>query len=285
MLLEGKAAVVTGSSKGLGRAFAMLMAKEGASVVVNGTVTDDVTRVVEEIKSDGGKAAGCTESVATMAGAERIIQSALDEFGHLDILVNNAGILRDRTFLKMTEEEWDAVIAVHLKGTFTCSKFAALAMSEQGSGRIINITSGAALWGNIGQSNYSAAKAGIIGLSQSLALELARYNITVNIVWPRALTRMTQPLVDRFIQRAQAENAPEPTALDVGLGTPEMVAPLVVFLASDEAKDITGKIIGLRGEILSAWSPHQEVATATMIGGWTAEEIQKRFWSSIGKVL
>lgn len=285
MLLDGKTAIVTGSSKGLGKAFIMLMAKEGAGVVVNGTVAEDIARVVDEINGAGGKAVGCTESVATMAGAGRIIQTALDEFGHLDILVNNAGILRDRTFLKMTEQEWDEVIAVHLKGTFNCTKFAAQVMSQQQSGRIINITSQAGFFGNVGQSNYAAAKAGIVGLSLSLAQEFARYNITVNVVQPRALTRMTQALVDRFIQRGQAGGAAEATALDVGLGEPEMVAPLVAFLASDEAKDVTGKIFGLRGETLSAWSTNREVATATMLGGWTLDEIRKRFALTVGKAV
>ncbi|MFC2006206.1 SDR family NAD(P)-dependent oxidoreductase [Chloroflexota bacterium] len=281
MILEGKTAIVTGSSKGLGRAFAMGLAKEGASVVVNGTVAADVTSVVEEIKSAGGNAIGCTESVATMAGAQRIIESSLNEFGHLDILVNNAGVLRDRTLLKMTEEEWDTVIAVHLKGTFACSKLAALIMSQQESGRIINITSGAGFHGNIGQCNYSAAKAGIMGFTFASAKELARYNITVNVVSPRGLTRMNRPLLEMRLQKSKEEalqaKAPIPSALDLGFGEPEMVAPLVTFLASDEARDITGKIIGLQGETLTMCSQPQEIVYATIAGGWSVEEITKRF--------
>ncbi|MFC1939783.1 SDR family NAD(P)-dependent oxidoreductase [Chloroflexota bacterium] len=280
MLLDRKTAVVTGSSKGIGRAFAIAMAKEGANVVVNGTVAGDVTHVTEEIKSTGGNAIGCTESVATMAGAQHIIQSALDEFGRLDILVNNAGVLRDRTLLNMTEEEWDTVIAVHLKGTFACSKFAALAMSQQKNGRIINITSGAAWGGGVGRTNYAAAKSGILGITYAWASELARYNITVNAVWPRALTRMTEPLREGRLQRAKKEavqtNTPTPSIIDLGLGDPEVVAPLAVFLASDEAKDITGKIIGFTGETLILWSPPQEIARATVVGGWSVEEIRKR---------
>ncbi|MFC2051461.1 SDR family NAD(P)-dependent oxidoreductase [Chloroflexota bacterium] len=289
MLLEGKTAVVTGSSKGLGRAFAMLMAKEGASVVVNGTVADDVTHVVNEIKSAGGNATGCTESVATMAGAQRIIQSALDEFGKLDILVNNAGTLRDRTFMKMTEEEWDTVIAVHLKGTFACSKFAALAISQQESGSIINITSGAAWQPNVGQCNYSAAKAGILGLTFTLAKELAQYSITVNAVWPRALTRMNRPFLEKRLQISKEEaikaNKPIPSALDLGLGEPEIVAPLIVFLASDEAKNITSKIISLRGEKVTVWSPPREITSAIMTGGWSVEDIRKRFRNILDGIL
>ncbi|MBI4266924.1 MAG: SDR family NAD(P)-dependent oxidoreductase [Chloroflexi bacterium] len=289
MLLEGKTAVVTGSSKGLGRAFAMALAGAGASVVVNGTVDGDVAGVVETIKKAGGKAAGCVESVATMAGARRIIQSALDEFGHLDILVNNAGVLRDRTFMKMTEEEFDTVIAVHLKGTFACAKAAAAVMTQQRSGRIINIISGAAWNPNVGQSNYGAAKGGILSLTYGLANELALFNITVNAFWPRALTRMTEPLIEGRLQKAREEalkvNAPEPSAVDIFLGPPEMVAPLVVFLAADEAKDITGKIFCLGGEKLVVFSRNQELTAAFMDGGWSVAGIRKFFRLSASKLL
>ncbi|MFC2041289.1 SDR family NAD(P)-dependent oxidoreductase [Chloroflexota bacterium] len=289
MLLEGKTAIVTGSSKGLGRAFVMGLAREGARVVVNGTVAKDVNRVVEEIKSTGGKAVGCTESVATMAGAQRIIQSALDEFGHLDILVNNAGVLRDRTFLKMTEEEWDTVITVHLKGTFACCKAAALTMSQQQSGRIINIISGAAWHPGAGQSNYVAAKGGILSFTYALAEELDRYNITVNAVAPRALTRMNMPFHEGRMQRAREEalrtNTPIPTALDLEIGPPEIIAPLVVFLASDEAKDITGKALGLAGERLFVVSRNQETASAIKAGGWSVEELRKLMRLTLRKLI
>lgn len=288
MLLEGKTAVVTGSSKGLGRAYAIALAKEGAGVVVNGTVAEDVARVVEEIKSAGGKAIGCIESVTTMAGAERIIQSALDEFGHLDVLVNNAGILRDRTFLKMSEEEWDAVVAVHLKGTFACSKFAALAMSQRQSGSIINITSRAGFRGAIGECNYAAVKAGVLGFTYTIAQELSRYNIMVNSVWPRAITRLvTDSVIEQFLERGRNEamktNAPPPSILEMGFGEPEMVAPIIVFLASDEAKGITNKIFALTGEKLAVWSPCQEIESATMHGGWTTEKIIKNFKATLAK--
>ncbi|MBI4304131.1 MAG: SDR family NAD(P)-dependent oxidoreductase [Chloroflexi bacterium] len=289
MLLDGKTAIVTGSSKGLGRGFVTGLAKAGACVVVNGTVADDVAKVVDEIKSGGGKAVGCVESVATMAGAQRIIQTALDKFGHLDILVNNAGVLRDRTFLRMTEEEWDTVIAVHLKGHFACTKAAAVSMSQQQSGRIINITAGVAWAGNVGQANYISAKAGILGFTYALSQELARYNITVNAVRPGALTRMTMPVIEKILQRGREEalkrNAPAPTAFEMGYGEPEMVAPIVVYLASDEAKDITGKIFSLSGEILSVRSRNVEVASATMRGGWTVGELSKRFKTVFGKAL
>ncbi|MBI4304202.1 MAG: SDR family NAD(P)-dependent oxidoreductase [Chloroflexi bacterium] len=289
MLLDGKSAIVTGSSRGLGRAYAMLMAKEGANVVVNGTVPADVARVVDEIKAAGGKAISCIESVTTMAGGQRIIQSALDAFGHLDILVNNAGVLRDRTFLNMSEDDWDTVVAVHLKGHFACTKAAAQVMSQQGSGHIINITSRSAWKPPIGQSNYAAVKAGIIGFTIALSQELARYNITVNTIWPTGLTRMNIPVVERRLQVGREEalkkNLPAPTALDLGYGEPEMVAPLIVFLASDEAKDITGKIFRLGGEELAVYSRNVELASGTMRGGWTVEELRKRFKVTFRKAL
>lgn len=289
MLLEGKTVVVTGSSKGLGRAFALGLAKEGASVLVNGMAAGDVAQVVEEIKKAGGKAVGCVESVGTMAGAERIIQSAIDAFGHLDVLVNNAGVIRDRTFLKMSEEEWDTVIQVHLKGTFACSKFAALHMSQRQSGTIINITSGASWDPAVGQSNYAAAKGGITSFSYVLALELARYNINVNAVWPLAVTRMTLPSLDKVVlaakEAALKANAPVPSARDLGYGEPEMVAPLVVYLASDEAKDVTGKIVALHADKLFMFSRNEEVASAIMPGGWTVEEARNRFKRIFSKYL
>ncbi|MDO8785250.1 MAG: SDR family NAD(P)-dependent oxidoreductase, partial [Syntrophales bacterium] len=188
MLLEGKSAIVTGSSKGLGKAYAVALARAGAKVVVNGRAAGEVEAVVQEIKDGGGEAVACVESVSTWEGAQRIIRCAKDSFGRLDILVNNAGITRDRTLFKMTEEDWDEVIAIHLKGSFACGKFAALEMREQGGGRIINVTSGAGLMGNFGQSNYSAAKAGIVGMTMTWALELAKHNITVNAIRGAAMT-------------------------------------------------------------------------------------------------
>jgi 3-oxoacyl-[acyl-carrier protein] reductase len=289
MILEDKTAIVTGSSKGLGRGFAKGLAAEGAQVIVNGTNAEDVARVVDEILQNGGRAGGCVETVETMEGAKRIVQSALDKFGGLDILVNNAGNLRDRSFLKMAEDDWDSVIAVHLKGTFACCQSAAKIMKNQMSGRIINITSAAGFRGNFGQSNYAAAKAGILGFTFTLARELARYNITVNAVWPRAITRMTRPIMEQRLQvsKKQAEESltAVPSLLDLGFGEPNMVAPLVVYLSSDEARDISGKIFAGRGEVISAWSAPKEVVSATMAGGWTVEAVRKRFRTIFADVL
>ncbi len=289
MLLKGKTAIVTGSSKGIGQGVAIGLAKEGAAVVVNGTSAEDVAKTVAEIKKAEGKAVACVESVATVAGAERIVKCALDNFGKLDILVNNAGILRDRTFMKMSEQEWDDVVAVHLKGTWACTKAATVPMSQQGSGRIINMSSLAAWDPGIGQCNYAAAKAGILGLTLGIFHELARYGITVNAVAPRALTRMTIPLIDKTMARekeaALRANAPVPTPLDIGYGTPDMMAPLVCYLASDDAKDITGAIFRARGEMITVMTRNRELATMVMNGGWTADEVAKRFKVILGPAL
>jgi NAD(P)-dependent dehydrogenase (short-subunit alcohol dehydrogenase family) len=281
MLVEGKGAVVTGSSRGLGRAFALGLAEEGARLVVNGTSAEDVNKVVEEIKTLGGAAVGCVESVASMTGAQRIIQCALDHFGRLDILVNNAGVVRDRMIWNMTEEEWDTVIDVHLKGTFACTQAAVAVMRPQQSGSIINITSGAALRGNMGQSNYAAAKAGIIAFTICCALELARNNVRVNVVRPRARTQMTEAVMDLSLKKArdaaQRNNVPAPSYLDLGFSDPKLVAPLVVFLASEEAKDITGQIVSLSGNKLSLFTHYQEVKTVILPEGWNLEQVRKHF--------
>src|SRR5690606_34718760 len=168
MLLSGKCVVVTGSGKGIGRAAAIAMAREGARVVVNDVNREGADATVREIEQNGGKAVACYESVASMQGAEKIINTCVETFGKIDVLVNNAGILRDRMVFNMTEQEWDDVIAVHLKGTFACTHFASKYMRQQQSGRIINITSRSGLRGNIGQANYAAAKAGIVGFTRTV---------------------------------------------------------------------------------------------------------------------
>lgn len=282
MLLEGKSAVVTGSSKGLGRAYAMALAEAGARVVVNSRVSGDVEAVVKEIKKKGGEAVACVESVSTWQGAKHIIQCARDSFGRLDILVNNAGITRDRTLLKMTEEEWDEVIAVHLKGSFACGKFAALEMQDQGKGRIINVTSGAGLMGNFGQTNYSAAKAGIIGMTLTWAMELARHKITVNAIRAAAMTRMMQPLLDRAVKEAEEAGLPVPQPEELGIYPPEAAAPLVVFLASDYADWISGQVIAIDGPRLVLWSHPAQVRTAYMLPFWTVEKFMEHFKESVG---
>jgi len=285
MLLEGKSAIVTGSSKGLGRAYAIGLAEAGARVVINGRTADDVEAVVQKIKDRGGEAVACVESVATWKGAERIVGCAMDSFGRLDILVNNAGITRDRTLFKMTEEDWDEVVATHMKGSFACGKFAALQMRDQGGGRIINVTSGAGLMGNFGQSNYSAAKAGIVGMTMTWTLELAKYNITVNAVRAAAMTKMTEPLLNRALKEAEAAGRPAPQPEELGIYPPEFAAPLVVFLASDQAAWINGQVIAIDGPRLVLWSHPNQVRTAHMFPKWTVETMMEHFRETVGAKL
>jgi NAD(P)-dependent dehydrogenase (short-subunit alcohol dehydrogenase family) len=270
-LLDGKVAIVTGSGGGIGRCHALALAKEGAKVVVNDVGGDRsgtggakamADKVVDEIKAAGGEAAANYDSVATMAGGKAIVQTALDAFGKIDILVNNAGILRDKSLLKMDENMWDGVIAVHLKGTFACTQPAAAWMKENGQGgRIINTSSTSGLLGNFGQSNYGAAKAGIAGFTRVCAIELAKYGITVNALVPVAKTRMTEDLAP-FAQLGEGE-------LD-----PAHISPMLVFLASDLGKDINGKFFLIQGPRISM----MEVKATEGVGKdgmWTPQEIAK----------
>jgi NAD(P)-dependent dehydrogenase (short-subunit alcohol dehydrogenase family) len=249
-VLDGKIAVVTGSGRGIGRGIAMMLASEGASVVVNdlGGGTDGsgasqvADEVVAEIESVGGRAAANYDSVATMDGGRGIFQTAMDAFGGLDILVNNAGILRDKTIFKMEESDWDAVIAVHLKGHFSCSQpFARYIRETSRQGcRIINFSSVSGLYGNFGQCNYGAAKAGIAGFSRVLALELAKYGATVNTISPGASTRMTIPLQEG---RGVTVDPESPRS------NPGQIAPVVTWLASEAAQEVTGQII----DVMQGW--------------------------------
>jgi NAD(P)-dependent dehydrogenase (short-subunit alcohol dehydrogenase family) len=243
--LDDKVAVITGAGRGIGREIALLMAAEGAKVVVNdlggntdgtgtGKIADDV---VEEIKAAGGEAASNIESVATVAGGESMLQTALDNFGGMDILVNNAGILRDKSIFNMDEGDWDLVLDVHLKGHYCCSRpFAKYIRENNRTGcRIINFSSVSGLFGNFGQANYGAAKAGIAGLARVLALELAKYGTTVNTISPGALTRMTIPL-----REARGEDVSDD---DMDAGGPQHIAPVVAWLSTEAAAGISAQII------------------------------------------
>jgi NAD(P)-dependent dehydrogenase (short-subunit alcohol dehydrogenase family)/acyl dehydratase/putative sterol carrier protein len=263
--LEEKVAVVTGAGGGLGRSHALLLASLGAKVVVNdpgvsrdgsGGTAKMADAVVEEIKKAGGQAVANHDSVATTEGAERLAKAAVDAFGRVDILVNNAGILRDKTIHNMTDEMWDLVLAVHLRGTFACTRAAARVMKEKGTGgRIINTTSVAGLKGNFGQSNYSAAKAGIYGFTLTAAMELAKDGITVNAIAPLAKTRMTED-----VESVGAELKPED------------VSPVVAFLASDLAKDVTGRVFGVHGKHLFEYRMDMTEGREKK-EPWTIEEI------------
>jgi NAD(P)-dependent dehydrogenase (short-subunit alcohol dehydrogenase family) len=246
--LDGKAGIITGAGGGLGRAYAKGMAKEGASVVVNDVVPEAANKVVEEIKAAGGKAVACIGGVGTKEMAEKMVDTCVKEFGKLDFLVNNAGITRDAMLHKMTEEQWDEVINVHLRGTFLNTQAAVKYMIENKvKGRIINITSPAGLYGNIGQSNYSAAKGGIIGLTKANSKELARYGICVNAVAPGAKTAMTEAMPEK-IRAAMYEQLAKTSTVQ-RMGEPEDVVPLIIFLASDDSYYITGQIICATGSI------------------------------------
>ncbi|MFT7654005.1 MAG: NAD(P)-dependent dehydrogenase (short-subunit alcohol dehydrogenase family) [Limisphaerales bacterium] len=274
--LDEKVAVVTGAGRGIGREIALLMAQEGAKVVVNdlggstdGTGTTSIAEeVAQEIRDLGGEAVSNTESVAEVAGGESMLASALDAFGRMDILVNNAGILRDLTVFKMEEADWDAVIAVHLKGHYCCSRpFARYIREQNHTGcRIINFSSVSGLYGNFGQLNYGAAKAGIAGFSRVLALELAKYGCTVNTISPGALTRMTIPL---------RENRGEKTEdSDIESGGPQHIAPIVAWLAGEEGASITSEIFHTgRGGIGIMQQPRVIKQYKKSSGVWQLDEL------------
>lgn len=284
MMLDDKVAVITGAGRGIGREIALLLAKEGAKVVVNdfggredGTggeakVADDV---VNEIRNAGGIAVANYDAVGTMAAGKRIIQTALDNFGKIDILVNNAGILRDRMVFNMTEEEWDAVITVHLKGTFACTRAAVPLMREQKSGRIINFTSTSGLIGNIGQANYAAAKMGIVGFTKVVALDMARYNVTANCISPFAWTRLIGTIpTETEEQKRRVEKLKKMSPADI--------APLVAYLASDEAQYITGQIFGVRGKEIFIFSQPRPIRSIHHSEGWTPARIAEMFKGTLG---
>ena len=245
--LDGKVAIITGAGNGIGREHALLFGKEGARVLVNDPGGDRhgegesrvADEVVAEIQAEGGEAAPSFDAVGSFESAKKIVETALDAFGRVDVLVNNAGILRDRTLLKMNEDEWDSVLEVHLKGTFTMMQAAARQMKSQGSGgRIINTSSGSGLLGNFGQGNYGAAKMGIQALTRIGAMELAREGITVNAISPIAFTRMTSDLPGN--RGLDAEERREEAG-------PQHIAPLVAYLASDRGAEISGETFGVGG--------------------------------------
>jgi NAD(P)-dependent dehydrogenase (short-subunit alcohol dehydrogenase family) len=279
MMLDGKVAVVTGAARGVGREIALLMARHGASVVVNdyggsevGTGADrkPADEVVDEIRREGGKAAASYESVASMAGGQAIVKTAVDTFGRVDIVVNNAGILRDRMIFNMTEEEWDAVINTHLKGTFAVTRAAAPLMREQKSGRFINMTSTSGLIGNVGQANYAAAKLGIFGLTKATALDMARYNVTANCISPFAWTRMIGTIpTENEVQKARVEK--------IKKLSPAHIAPMAAFLASDAAQDVTGQVFGVRGKEIMLFSHERPIMRLHHDEGWTVERLIEMF--------
>lgn len=267
--LDGKAVVITGAGGGIGRACALACAAEGARVVVAdigvGLAGENPTSavaeaVVKEIEAAGGEAVAVAEDVSTMAGGERIVATATDRWGRIDGVVAVAGILRERMLFNMSEDEWDAVIATHLKGHFTVFRYAAAVMRKQESGSLIGFTSGA-FAGSVAQANYAAAKGGIVSLVRSAAAGLYRYGVRANAVAPIARTRMSAN-----VPSALAEN-----------GEPEDVAPLVVYLLSDRARHVTGQVYTAVGSRIAVWNQPVEVREMRTDGRWTPEEIARRF--------
>jgi NAD(P)-dependent dehydrogenase (short-subunit alcohol dehydrogenase family) len=286
-LLDGKVAIVTGAGRGVGREIALLMAQKGASVVVNdlggtgGGEGEDAlpaTEVVNEIKAAGGNAVANFDSVTDSAAAQGMVDQAIENFGKLDIVVNNAGIVRDAIFHKMTEDKWDQVIAVHLKGAYNVSRAAATVFREQESGRMIHMTSTSGLIGNFGQANYAAAKLGMVGLSRSVALDMARYNVTSNAIGPFAWSRLigTIPIKSEE-ERIRVERLKSMT--------PAKVAPLVAALASDAAQNVSGQVFVSRGSEVMLLSQPRPVRSMARPDGWTPESILEHAFPAFSSTL
>ncbi len=245
MRLKGKVALITGSSRGVGSALALGFAKEGARVIVNYTSNEKAANeVAEAIKQIGSQAIVVRADVAKREEADSLVQAAIDEFGQLDILVNNAGFTRPAMMLKMTEEQWDEVVDIHLKGAFLCSQAAGRQMKEQNNGKIINVTSVAGLVGTVGQINYSAAKGGIISMTKSIARELARYNVCANVI---SIGILAMGMSEKITTDEKLKEVYMNRILLRRFGQPEDVSPAFVFLASDESNYITGQILCVDG--------------------------------------
>jgi NAD(P)-dependent dehydrogenase (short-subunit alcohol dehydrogenase family) len=279
-LLDGRSAVVTGAGRGIGRDIALCLAAEGALVVVNdvgvtlggeGTAEDPAAQVCAEIEAAGGTAVPNHDSVSDFSAAGNLISTAVSSFGKIDIVVNNAGIVRDRTLVKMDEDDYDAVIAVHQKGTFNTVRHAAPLMKDAGYGRIVNITSSAGLRGNFGQTNYGAAKAAIMGMTFVWALELGKYGITANAVAPAGFTRMTEGLYQG------SEPPPDQN--------PALNAPLIAFLASEGASYVNGQVLGRTGYAYTLFQTPRQIAAMWRDGGWSPQEVADHFHDVLGQHL
>jgi 3-oxoacyl-[acyl-carrier protein] reductase len=292
--LEGRVAIVTGGGRGIGRGEALLLAEEGAAVVVNdfggapdgtGASHSPADDVVEEIKAKGGRAVANYDDVSTMAAGENLVKLALDTFGRLDILVNNAGILRDRMVFNMSEEEWDLVVDIHMKGHFSTIKAAGQVFRQQRSGRIVNTGSSSGL-GNMGQANYAAAKEGIVGLTRTVARDLGRYGVTCNAIRPGAATRLTiSPEMEEARRRAEAAGVRRGGG---GLGAmpPEAIAPLVVYLCTDDAANINGRDFMVAGNRVGLYTIPTVERTIFAPGPiWTVDELADVFQQTIGQGL
>ncbi|MFD6061427.1 4-hydroxyphenyl-beta-hydroxyacyl-CoA dehydrogenase [Rhodococcus wratislaviensis] len=286
MDLSNKVAVVTGSGQGLGLAYAKDLVRHGAAVVINDVNQATADAAVAEITAAGGRAVAVVAPVGSTETAQKLVAGAIDAFGRLDVMVTNAGILRDKVLWKMTDDDFDAVINVHLRGTFTCVREAVLKFREQGDGgRIICIGSPAGQRGNFGQTNYSGAKSGIVGMVRTWAMELQRAGITANAVCPVAATAMTEtvPFLAPYIEGMKnGEPLPDIIRREVGLGTPEDAAGIISFLASDAAAEITGQAFAVGGDRLALWSHPDLTAVEYHDGGWSADDIAARWTGTFG---
>ncbi len=298
-LLDGKVAVVTGAGGGLGKAESLLFASEGARIVVNdlggktdgtGASSTPADIVVADIKKIGGQAVANYDSVATWKGAERIIKTAVDTFGRIDILVNNAGIARNRMIFNMTEEEWDIVQKVHLYGHFYCTRHACTYFRQQRSGRIINTSSQTGL-GNMGQANlgltnYSAAKEGVVGFTRTVALDMAKYGVTCNCIRPMAATRMTiSPEMQASIDKKETGKSDNALEAEIIRMSPSHIASLVVYLATEAASHINGKSFLVGGGEIGLYSEPEIVSSIFKDGIWTVQELVDLMPKSVTKGL
>ena len=279
--LDGQTAIVTGGGAGLGAAYARALAAAGAAVVVNDVSAEGAAATVAAIEQAGGRATAVVTPVGSSEAAQQLVDTAISTFGGLDILVTNAGILRDKSLLKMTDDDFDQVIDVHLRGTFTCVRAAYASFKERGvAGRIIAIGSPTGQRGNFGQTNYAAAKAGIVGMVRTWALEMERAGVVVNAVVPVAATAMTRT-VPYFAAAIEADDAgeamPDFYRRELGFGTADDVAGLVVFLASEQAAGITGQVIGIGGDRIQLWSHPEPVLSEFRSGGWSGDDVAEGF--------
>ena len=290
--LKGKVAIVTGSGRGIGRAEALALAAEGAKIVVNdlgaaadgsGASASPAEEVCQEIKKLGGEAVPNFDSVATWAGGENIVKTAIDKFGRIDILVNNAGILRDKMVFNMTEEEWDIILKIHLYGHFYCTRAAAPHMRQQRWGRIINTSSIAGL-GNMGQANYSAAKEGIVGFTRTVAKDMGKYGVTCNALRPNAATRMTvtdelmAAWKKQFVDAGGTDEKVFKEMIDkmVLSSKPEHIAPVVVWLATEEAANVNGATFFISGNDIGIYAEPAVTQKITKAEGfWSVDELVK----------
>ena len=289
-ILKDKVAIITGSGRGVGKGIAKLMAYEGAKVVIvdpgteldgSGGTQSIAESVVKEILQTGGEAVASFEDITTMSGGESVVQHAIDTFGKLDIVVTCAGVLRDRMIFNMTEEEWDSVIAVHLKGTFTIVKHAAMLFRQQRSGRIITFSSTSGLIGNTGQANYGAAKDGVAGFTRVVARDLGRYGITCNSIAPSANTRMIAAIPESSKQAKAGAGIASSGGGDLR-GDADDIAPFTTWLASDQAHHVNGHVFYVTAGLVSQLNDPEPIRTIRKEGRWTLDELIKVFPITLG---